>query len=515
MDSLVLENVLDMHLHLRQERMLEAVLAYSALPFAGVLAMPNLNPPLLNVESVLKYRDEILSLARSYFTLESFKLNGENGLKTSIFITKDSKKLEYLKGENIESKKSFSGNITQDSKNTNNFAKNITQDSISSKNPNNSTKNVTQDSKDSINSSDFATDRNTGQDCINLDSKDSKKYSTNITQDSISSKNTNNSTKNITKDSKKLDSKNTNNFVKNITQDSINLESKTTTQYGKNKKTMPPFSPLMSLYISDDLSEDDLKQAAKNNIKILKLYPKGATTNSADGLSEILSEKFLKLLESAEKLSFILSIHGETNGFSMQREKEFLPIFSHLARTFPRLKIIIEHLSDAASIDTIEKHENLYGTITLHHMLLSLDDIVGGKLNAFAFCKPIVKTPRDRDAILATALSAHPKFSFGSDSAPHSVNAKLAGAAGIFAAPTALQGLCDLFDKHKKLENLQKFLSDNAQKIYNLKFDFKKRVKMVRKPCAFGDSIPCESEKIAVFLGQKTLNFSIENISIE
>ncbi|MWV61389.1 dihydroorotase [Helicobacter saguini] len=379
--------------------------------------MPNLNPPLFNIDSVIDYQNEILDLSDSYFKSKTWNLNGENGLKTTISITKDNKKLQ-----NIESKNS-QGNSPLDS---NEYLRQNSPANFQHK-------------------------------------KDSKHP--------------------------------------------LNTDS-------KNKK-ITPFTPLMSLYISDNLDSKTLIEAKKNGIKILKLYPKGSTTNSKDGLSEILSQKFLKLLESAEKLSLILSIHGESNGFSLNREKEFLKIFTHLARTFPRLKIIIEHLSDRRSIEAVGSYANLYGTITLHHMLLTLDDVIGGKLNAFNFCKPVVKTALDRDAILKTALSGSEKFSFGSDSAPHTISAKLAGAAGIFSAPTLLQGLCTLFAKHNRLENLQKFISDNAMKIYDINLPFKKSVKMVAKPCTFGDSIPCDSEKIAVFLGEKSLNFSIENISVE
>lgn len=281
-----------------------------------------------------------------------------------------------------------------------------------------------------------------------------------------------------------------------------------------DSKNTPYFTPLMSLYISENLNESELQKAARNGIKILKLYPKGATTNSADGLSEILTPKFLKLLDIAQNLNMILSIHGESGGFSMEREAEFLPIFTRLANDFPRLKIIIEHLSDRRSIECIHAHSNLFGTITLHHMLLSLDDILGARLNPFAFCKPIVKTPQDRDAILQTALSGDSKFSFGSDSAPHSIESKLQGAAGIFSAPIALQGLCDLFDKHNALENLQKFVSDNAMEIYDINLSFTKAVTLTKSKCHFGTNVKCENDEINVFLGDKDLNYSISDISI-
>ena len=350
MDTIILQNPIDMHIHLRQDYMLEAVLPYSMRYFSALLAMPNLNPPLMNTESILAYKQDIMKL-----------------------IEKDSQ-ICGLKGEH--------------------------------------------------------------------------------------------------------------------------------------------FIPIIALYIHDNLTLEMLNEAHLSGVKILKLYPKGATTNAENGVSEVLNKHLLALLEEAQKLNMILSIHGESAGFSMDREREFLEIFSELAKTFPKLKIIIEHLSDRHSLDCIHKFENLYGTITLHHMLLTLDDIIGGKLNPFMFCKPVVKTPKDRDAILESALSGDSKISFGSDSAPHTIQAKLKGAAGIFSAPILLQALCTLFVKHNKLENLSNFLSINAQKIYDIKLPFTKQIILKRSPFKFGESIESKIGDISVFMGDSTFNYKVHEVSI-
>ncbi|WP_317398073.1 dihydroorotase [Helicobacter bilis] len=350
MDTIILQNPIDMHIHLRQDSMLEAVLPYSVRHFSTLLAMPNLNPPLMDAESILAYRQEIMRLVKK--DSQNCGLNGEH------------------------------------------------------------------------------------------------------------------------------------------------------------------FIPMIALYIHDNLTLDMLKEAHLAGVKILKLYPKGATTNAENGVSEVLSKHLLALLEEAQNLDMILSIHGESAGFSMDREREFLEIFSELARTFPQLKIIIEHLSDRHSLECIHKFSNLYGTITLHHMLLTLDDIIGGKLNPFMFCKPVVKTPKDRDAILEAALSGDSKISFGSDSAPHTIQAKLDGAAGIFSAPILLEALCTLFAKHNKLENLSHFLSLNAQKIYNIKLPFTKQITLKRSPFTFGESIESKLGNISVFMGDSTLNYKVDKIEI-
>ncbi|PAF43748.1 dihydroorotase [Helicobacter sp. 11S03491-1] len=243
------------------------------------------------------------------------------------------------------------------------------------------------------------------------------------------------------------------------------------------------FMPFIALYITDTLDEEELVLARNNGLKILKLYPKGATTNSQNGLDEILTPRTLKIFEIAQKLGFILSIHGESNGFCLDREYEFGKIFAKIAQTFPKLKIIIEHMSDYRSIDLLETYENIYATLTLHHITMTLDDILGAGLRPHHFCKPILKTPKDRDMLLNLALQAHPKVSFGSDSAPHLEKNKLKDNApgGIFSAPMILCALADLFEKHGKLENLQAFVSDNAKQIYNITNLKSKEIKLQRK----------------------------------
>ncbi|MCI5969450.1 dihydroorotase [Helicobacter sp.] len=265
------------------------------------------------------------------------------------------------------------------------------------------------------------------------------------------------------------------------------------------------FNPLMSLYLTEGLDRSVLEKAKEVGIVFLKLYPKGATTGSESGVSAVLDRQVLEILEVAEKLGFILSIHGESNGFSLEREVEFHPVFRELAESFPHLKIIFEHLSDARSVALVEKYDNLFATLTLHHIALSLDDVLGWGLNPHYFCKPILKTPRDRDALLEVALNAHCKFSFGSDSAPHLKENKECsqGAAGIFSAPLALLGLAELFEKYNKLENLQSFVSDNARRIYGLP-KTAKIVKLIKK----STQIPQEFDGIVPLFAGKTLSWS-------
>ncbi|MBD3791867.1 MAG: dihydroorotase [Campylobacterales bacterium] len=229
------------------------------------------------------------------------------------------------------------------------------------------------------------------------------------------------------------------------------------------------FEPYMTLFFKPGYDKAFL-ESVRDEITAIKLYPAGITTNSEGGVSGFDVEELRPALTAMSELGIPLCIHGETNGFVMDREAEFIPIYEKLATAFPELKIIMEHITTKESVEALERHPNLYATITLHHLLITLDDVAGGMLQPHLFCKPIAKRPHDREALLAVALKAHPKVMFGSDSAPHPKEAKEACgcAAGVFTAPIALQVLAELFEKHDALERLQDFISGNARRIYGV-----------------------------------------------
>lgn len=271
----------------------------------------------------------------------------------------------------------------------------------------------------------------------------------------------------------------------------------------------PDFQPFVALYFTERITPSELQKAHQAHFRILKLYPKGATTNSQNGISEILTDHTLSVLEKAQELGVILSIHAESNGYSLDREYEFLPIIQELAETFPSLQIIIEHLSDHRSIKMIEKYPNVFATLTLHHITSTLDDLLGLGLNPHFFCKPILKSPKDRDALLSLALQAHPKVSFGSDSAPHLQSKKASGSAGIFSAPYLLEQLCELFESHQALDRLQAFISDNAIKNYNLSLQNDLLITLERKPSGIPSSIRVQDDGIIPFRANQNTQWSI------
>jgi len=263
------------------------------------------------------------------------------------------------------------------------------------------------------------------------------------------------------------------------------------------------YTPYMTLFFKNDYDYDFLK-SLKDEITAIKLYPAGITTNSEGGVSTIDVETLRPTLMAMSELDIPLCIHGETDGFVMDREAEFVPIYKALAKAFPNLKIIMEHITTKASADALNEFDNLYATITLHHLYITLDDVAGGMLQPHLFCKPIAKRPEDREALLNLALNANPKVMFGSDSAPHPRSAKEAPgcAAGVFTAPIALPLLAQLFEEHNKLDNLQAFVSDNACKIYNIK-PSNKTITLINQDY----EVPTSYNGVVPFMGGKKINW--------
>lgn len=256
------------------------------------------------------------------------------------------------------------------------------------------------------------------------------------------------------------------------------------------------FEPLMMLFFRN-YTEAEL-HAAKPHIFGIKLYPAGATTNSEAGVRELSAvEGTLKLME---EMDIPLMVHGETHGFVMEREREFLASYEYLAKTFPKLKITMEHITTRDAVELLDRYENLYATVTLHHLLITLDDVIGGLMDPHLFCKPIAKCPKDREALLSAALRAHPKLMFGSDSAPHPTSKKecCGCAAGVFSAPVCLPTLVELFERHGALESLQAFVSNNARRIHGFEPPAK-QVKLKKNgmqvPKKYGDVVPYRADE--------------------
>jgi len=264
------------------------------------------------------------------------------------------------------------------------------------------------------------------------------------------------------------------------------------------------FRPLMTIFLQKQTRKELERAKNAEGFFAMKLYPAGATTNSEGGVRDFGEAE--STLHAMEELGIPLLVHGESNGFVMERETEFLPVYRDLAMRFPKLKICMEHISTAAAIPLLDAFENLFATVTLHHLLFTLDDLAGGLLAPHLFCKPIVKRPEDRAALRKAVFSGHPKIMFGSDSAPHPVEKKecSAVAGGIFSAPVALPELARIFAENNALDALENFVGGNARRIYGLPPATGKIV-LEDSP----DAVPAfyengETRVVPLFAGQKT-----------
>jgi dihydroorotase len=230
------------------------------------------------------------------------------------------------------------------------------------------------------------------------------------------------------------------------------------------------FTPLMTFKVVPATTASLVQDMKKHGATAGKLYPDGVTTNSEGGVTDF--EALYPAYAAMEKEGIVLCLHGEMPGvFSMDRESRFLDTLRTIASDFPKLKIVLEHATTADAIECVLSLPNhVAATLTVHHLYITLDDVIGDKLNPHVFCKPIAKRPEDRDALVKAALSGNPKFFLGSDSAPHLIASKenACGAAGVYSAPVLLPALCELFAKHDKLNLLELFTSVFGAKFYGL-----------------------------------------------
>ncbi|PIE64466.1 MAG: dihydroorotase [Desulfobacterales bacterium] len=265
------------------------------------------------------------------------------------------------------------------------------------------------------------------------------------------------------------------------------------------------FTPYMTLFFKN-FTKQELVAAAPHIIGI-KLFPAGITTQSENGVSNF--DHITNTLALMEELGIPLLVHGESNGYVMDREAEFLPTYEKLARTFPDLHIVMEHITTAEAIALLDRYDNLSATITLHHMLLTLDDVIGGLMAPHLFCKPIAKTADDQEALCAAVFSGHKRIMFGSDSAPHLKQKKegSSSAAGIFSAPVLLPLLTQIFERADKLDLLQGFISDNACSRYRLS-PVNKQVTLRKEPF----EVPESYGEITPFYNGMTIDWRISSI---
>jgi dihydroorotase len=234
------------------------------------------------------------------------------------------------------------------------------------------------------------------------------------------------------------------------------------------------FTPLMTCYLTENSDADELERGYAEGLWVAaKLYPAGATTNSASGVRNI--GAIYPALERMQRIGMVLCVHGEVTDPEVDvfdREAVFIErVLQPLLADFPGLKVVLEHITTAEAAEFVcDGPDRLAATITPQHLLLNRNALFAGGLRPHAYCLPVVKRERHRLAVRDAAVSGSTRFFLGTDSAPHVRDAKESGCgcAGIFNAPHALECYAEVFEAEGALDRLQGFASDNGARFYGL-----------------------------------------------
>ncbi|WP_118858304.1 dihydroorotase [Sphingomonas mesophila] len=238
--------------------------------------------------------------------------------------------------------------------------------------------------------------------------------------------------------------------------------------------TADSFQPLMTAYLTDATDPDELERGHSEEVWVAaKLYPAGATTNSASGVTDI--TRIRPCLERMQRIGMVLCVHGEVTDAAVDifdREAVFIErILAPLLADFPELKVVFEHVTTRQAVDFVtDGPANLAATITPHHLHLNRNALFAGGLRPHAYCLPVAKREEHRLAVRRAAVGGSAKFFLGTDSAPHPRSAKesACGCAGIFNAPFALESYATVFDEEGALDRFEGFASDHGADFYGL-----------------------------------------------
>ncbi len=235
------------------------------------------------------------------------------------------------------------------------------------------------------------------------------------------------------------------------------------------------FEPLMTLYLTDDTDAATVEAASQADfVHAFKLYPAGATTNSASGIQEI--ELLFPLFEAMEKHDVVLSIHGEVTDAGVDifdREAVFIDtMLAKIVDAFPGLRIILEHITTREAVQFVrDSHDLVAATITAHHLLFNRNDMLVGGMRPIHYCLPVLKRDIHQAALVEAATSGDSAFFLGTDSAPHPRHAKenaCGCAAGCYTAHAAIELYAEVFAAEEKIDQLEGFASHYGADFYRL-----------------------------------------------
>jgi len=276
------------------------------------------------------------------------------------------------------------------------------------------------------------------------------------------------------------------------------------------------FTPLMTLYLTDNTSADEVYKAKAEGIVAFKLYPAGATTNSDAGVSDI--KRCYKVLEAMQSVGMPLLVHGEVTTAQIDifdREAVFIDtVLEPLRKDFPELKIVFEHITTKQAAhyvrDAATPSNTLAATITPQHLLMNRNAIFSGGIRPHHYCLPVLKREEHRVALLEAATSGNPRFFLGTDSAPHAKGDKEAacGCAGCYSAFNALGLYAEAFESVGKLDKLEGFASFFGPDFYSLPRNTKK-ITLAKQAQKIPAELPLGNDTIVPLRAGETIAWSL------
>ena len=284
------------------------------------------------------------------------------------------------------------------------------------------------------------------------------------------------------------------------------------------------FHPLMTLYLTDHTTPAQIRDAqAAGHIHACKLYPAGATTHSAAGVSLHDPSALTRLgptFSAMAECGLLLLIHGEVTEQAVDifdRESAFLTQFlPALLAAHPTLRIVLEHITTADAVTFVQSHPSspIAATITAHHLLANRNLIFQGGLNPHAYCLPVLKAEHHRQALLAAATSDSDRFFAGTDSAPHSRHRKVhEGCAGCYTAYGAVELYAEAFDSIGRVDKLQAFMCERGRRWYQLTETEdggeRDKVQLRREEWVVPSTLPFGEEEVVPFWASKTLHWKL------
>ena len=274
------------------------------------------------------------------------------------------------------------------------------------------------------------------------------------------------------------------------------------------------FDPLMTLYLTESTTPETIREAKAAGVIAAKLYPAGATTNSASGVTDI--RNIYPVLEAMADCGMLLLVHGEVTDADIDifdREKVFLErVLAPTLQAFPQLKVVLEHITTADSAEFVRSHTggNLAATLTPQHLMYNRNHMLVGGVRPHLYCLPILKRNKHQLALREAVASGDPRFFLGTDSAPHAKDKKEAacGCAGCYSAYGAIGLYADVFEELGILDKFEAFASFNGPDFYGLPRNTD-TITLVREPWTMPEQLPLADGTIVPLKAGETVNWRL------